>query len=106
MTCTDLFAHSMDNLVTDRIDNGIIIKRCTKCGLIKKLRHSNRQVYFLNNLVTQKKKWAADDNSRELLQPLDHTGNVNDEFTEAYGFNPFDERTKESTPEIQGGLAK
>lgn len=105
-TCTGLFDHSMENLTTVKMDKGIIIKRCDVCGLIKELPHSNRQVFFLNTLVNQKKKWAANDNARELLQPIDKKGNVNDEFTEAYGFNPFDPRTKATTPEVQGGLAK
>lgn len=103
--CTELFAHSLQNLETIRIDSQSIEKKCLKCGFKEVVPRSNRNVLFPNNLVMQKKKWAADDNRKELLQPMSADGSVNDEFTEAYGYNPFDNRTKQTTPQIQGGTA-
>lgn len=103
--CTDLFAHSLDNLKTVSISGNFIHKECPICGYREALTRSKRNVLFVNNLLKQTKKWGADDNRKELIQPLDNKGNVNEEFTEAYGFNPFDERTKEVTPVIQGGMA-
>lgn len=103
--CSDIFAHSLENLETVSIDSKAIVKKCPKCGFSEVLPKSSRNVLFVNTLVQQKKKWAADDNSKELLQPMNLDGSVNDEFTEAYGFNPFDERTKLTTPQVQGGKA-
>lgn len=104
--CTGLFAHSLDKLETVDINKEAIAKRCKKCGYQEILKHSNRQVIYMNTLVHQKKKWASEDNAKELLQPLNHDGSVNDDFTEAFGYNPFDDKTKELTPRLQGGLAK
>lgn len=82
-----------------------IVKKCSKCGYTETLPRSQRNIYFVNSLVQQTKKWAADDSKKELLQPMNNDGSVNDDFTEAFGYNPFDERTKAATPKIQGGLA-
>lgn len=104
--CTKLFAHSLENLETISIDSDTIEKKCPKCGFKEVLPKSGRNVLFVNTLVQQTKKWAADDNRKELLQPQNVDGSVNDEFTEAYGYNPLDERTKITTPHLQGGLAQ
>ncbi len=104
-SCTGIYAHSLANLETIAIDSKSITKKCPKCGFEEVLPRSNRNVLFVNNLVMQKKKWAADDNRKELIQPMLETGEVNEEFTEAFGFNPFDERTKLATPKVQGGEA-
>lgn len=103
--CTELFAHSLDNLETVAIDSRTITKQCRKCKYQEILPRSNRNVLFVNTLVQQKKKWASDDNRKELIQPMNLDGSINDEFTEAYGYNPFDERTKIATPSVQGGKA-
>lgn len=104
--CKGLFDHSLENLKTLEITKHTITKRCQTCGYSEVLRRSKKNVYFVNNLVFQKKKWAADDNRKELLQPGNIDGSPNEEFTNAYGFNPFDERTKTATPRVQGGLAE
>lgn len=103
--CTELFAHSMDKLETVSIDSKSIVKKCPHCDYKETLKRSNSRVLYVNNIAIQKKKWGADDNRKETLQPMNNDGSVNDEFTEAYGYNPFDDRTKLATPEIQGGLA-
>ena len=104
--CTSLFAHSMENMEMVNITKHLIVKRCPKCGFTETLPRSGRGIYFVNQQVLQKKKWAAEDNKKELLQPLSADGSVNNEFTEAFGFNPMDPRTKLYTPRVQGGLAK
>lgn len=103
MQCNDVFAHSLENLDTISITSKVIVKKCPKCGFREVLPRSNRNVLFVNSLVQQKKKWAADDNRKELLQPMTTDGSVNDDFTEAYGYNPFDERTSLAVPGIQKG---
>lgn len=80
-----------------------IIKRCPKCHYTERLAHSSKNTYFVNNTLLQRKHWAGDDNRKQLLQPLDARGNANEDFTEAFGYNPYDERTKDQTPAIQGG---
>ncbi len=104
--CTQLFAHSLDKLETIETTKDAIHKRCTTCGYEEILKHSNRQILFMNTLVHQKKKWASEDNAKELLQPLHHDGSINNDFTDAFGYNPMDDRTREVTPRLQGGLAK
>lgn len=104
--CKGLFDHSLEKLQTVKTTKDYIYKRCRSCGYKEVLPRSGKAVYFTNNLVVQKKKWAAEENKMELLQPLNNDGSINTEFTDAYGFNPFDERTKVATPEIQGGLSK
>ena len=101
--CSGLFAHSLDKLKTEFIDKYFIFKKCPKCNFTEALRRSNKSVLFPNNLLQQKKKWAADDNKKELLQPRLPDGSANPDFTEAFGYNPFDERTKINTPTFQGG---
>lgn len=103
--CTQLFAHSIDKLETVEKTKDAIFKRCTVCGYTEALKHSNKTVIYINDLVHQKKKWAAEDNAKEILQPTLPDGSANPEFTEAYGYNPFDERTKSATPAFQGGSA-
>jgi len=103
--CTQLFAHSIDKLETIEVTGRAITKKCRKCGYSETLQRSKHSVLFVNNLVMQKKKWASDDTRKELLQPMNNDGNLNDDFTEAYGFNPYDDRTKSTTPTIQGGMA-
>lgn len=103
--CKGLFAHSIGNLETTEISRTEIKKKCKKCGYQETLPRSQRALYFFNDQTQQRKKWAADDNKKELLQPINPDGSTNDEFTEAYGYNPMDERTKVATPKIQGGLA-
>lgn len=104
MTCKGLFAHSIGKLKTVTITRTEIHKCCKKCGYKETLPRSQRIFYFLNNDVTQTKRWAADDNTKELLQPMNMDGSVNDDFTEAYGYNPFDERTKDNVPRVQRGV--
>lgn len=103
--CKGLFAHSIGKLETVELTREVIVKRCKKCQFTETLPRSQQAIYFFYDRVQQTKKWAADDNAKELLQPLNQDGSVNDEFTEAYGYNPFDERTKAMTPRVQGGLA-
>ena len=103
--CKGLFVHSIGNLETIEITKTSIKKHCKKCGYIEVLPRSQRNVYFVNDRVQQTKKWAADDNAKELLQPMNQDGSINEDFTEAYGYNPYDERTKEYVPKVQGGLA-
>lgn len=103
--CKDVFAHTIDKMVTIGVEKNWIIKECRICGFTERLKRSHTRTNFINNNVLQTKKWAADDNKKELLQPLTPKGEVNDEFTEAYGFNPHDPRTKATTPRVQGGLA-
>lgn len=103
--CTELFAHSLERMKTVETNIEYIKKMCPKCSYEEVLPHSQRNVLFFNNHVMQTKKWAADDNKKELLQPGNSDGSVNEEFTQAYGFNPFDPTTKATTPKIQGGLA-
>lgn len=105
MICKELFAHSMDKLKTIEKTNEHIIKKCPKCKYQEVLKHSNSRVIYMSNLTHQKKKWAAEDNAKELLQPTNPDGSANAEFTEAFGYNPFDSRTKETTPKFQGGKA-
>lgn len=104
--CTKLFAHSLDKLETLEINDDFILKKCPRCKYVERLPHSKMNVLYPNNLVMQKKRWAHDDNAKEVLQPLGKDGSVNEEFTEAYGYNPFDERTKATTPRLQGGTAE
>lgn len=103
--CAGLFDHSMDKLKTVETTKEYFLKRCVKCGFEEKYARSRKTVPFVSGNLIQKKKWGADDNRKELLQPMNDDGEVNDEFTEAYGFNPFDDRTKSVTPKVQGGLA-
>lgn len=105
MTCKGLFVHSIGNLETVEINRTEIKKRCNKCGYSETLPRSQRNIYFFNDKTQQRKKWAADETKKELLQPMKTDGSVNDEFTEAFGYNPFDDRTKANTPRIQGGQA-
>lgn len=105
MTCKGLFDHQIDKLKTTGIDKFRIYKECAKCGYTEALPRSRKNVYFTNTLVQQKKKWAYDDNRKEALQPMNQDGTVNDDFTEAYGYNPLDTRTKDKTPKVQGGAA-
>lgn len=102
--CNELFAHSMDRLETESVDQHRIKKRCAKCGYTETLPRSARGLYFFNNHTLQRKKLASDDNRKELLQPLNNDGSVNKDFTEAYGYNPFDKRTEHVTPEIQKNI--
>lgn len=104
-SCTGLFDHSIGKLRTVSMTRDEIIKTCDKCKHVEVLPRSNRNIYFVNDRTQQRKKWAVDDNKKELLQPMNQDGSTNDEFTEAYGYNPFDERTKAATPHLQGGLA-
>lgn len=101
--CEGIYAHSIDSLITVALSTDSIIKKCEKCGFEETLPRSSNRTYFINNLAVQKKKWAADDNRKETLQPMKADGSVNDEFTEAYGYNPFDERTKAAVPNVQKG---
>ncbi len=103
--CKGLFVHSIGKLETQEITRTHIVKHCQTCGYKETLPRSERNIYFFNDRTQQRKKWAADDNKKELLQPMNHDGSVNDDFTEAYGYNPFDERTKATTPRLQGGNA-
>lgn len=103
--CKKLFSHTIAKLETVKLTKQAIIKRCNKCGYTETLPRSQKNIYFVNDRVQQTKKWAADDNSKQLLQPMNQDGSVNDDFTEAYGYNPFDERTKSTTPRVQGGMA-
>lgn len=103
--CEGLFDHQIDNLETIGIDKFRIHKRCPKCGYEEALPRSRKNVLFTNTLVQQKKKWAYDDNRKEALQPMNPDGSVNDDFTEAYGYNPLDDRTKDKVPRVQGGNA-
>src|SRR6266568_885020 len=98
MACKGLFDHSIGKLETVKITRTEIHKKCRRCKFSEVLPRSDRAIYFFNTSVQQTKKWAADDNSKELLQPMTKDGAVNDDFTEAYGYNPFDERTKALTP--------
>jgi predicted nucleic-acid-binding Zn-ribbon protein len=103
--CTGLFAHSLEKMKTAQVTKDYIFKICEKCGFTEVLPHSHKVVYYADSSLAQKKKWAADDNRRELLQPMNKDGSVNDDFTKVYGYNPFDDRTKAFTPKVQGGSA-
>ena len=103
--CTGLFAHSMNKLKTVKTTAEFIHKLCITCGYVEKLPRSRMPVIFYSNSLLQTKRWAHDDNRKELLQPLTRDGDVNEEFTQAYGYNPFDDRTKDQTPRVQGGNA-
>ena len=103
--CSGIFDHSMEKMETLEMTTEFIVKRCPVCGFTEKLARSSNRVMFLNGSLLATKKWAADDNAKETLQPLGKDGSVNDDFTEAYGYNPFDNRTKEVTPKVQGGNA-
>lgn len=103
--CTGLFDHSMDQMKTVKITKHHIFKVCGKCNFTEVLPRSTSVILFMNGNLLQTKKWGADDNRRELLQPLRSDGAINDEFTAAYGYNPFDDRTKDATPWEQGGNA-
>lgn len=103
MRCTGLFDHSIGKLSIVEVTKKEIKKVCTKCGYLETFQRSNNEVIYPSNLLMQKKKWAADDNRKELLQPLKSTGEVNEDFTEAYGYNPFDNRTKDFLPKVQKG---
>lgn len=102
--CEGLWDHTIDKLVTVFSTAHEIHKECPKCGYRETLPRSDSKVYFVNNLVVQKKKWSSDDNRKELLQPMNSDGSVNDDFTEAYGYNPFDKRTESATPDVQKGI--
>lgn len=104
--CEGIFDHSMDKLVTVSFNKETIVKKCPICGFTETLKRSQKSLYFYNDTAVQKKKWASEDNRKELLQPFNNDGSPNEEFTEAYGFNPGDPSTKASTPSVQGGLAK
>lgn len=105
MSCKDLFSHSLSdrNMETIEVNKDVIKRRCSVCGYEEVLSYSNRQTLFVNDSLMSTKKWAADDNKKELLQPLKANGDVNEEFTQAYGYNPFDERTALATPAVQRG---
>lgn len=103
--CTGLFDHSMDKLETIETSTDSIQKKCAKCGYTEELPRSQRNIIFFNGNLKQTKSFAVDDSRKELLQPLTGDGEVNEDFTAAFGYNPFDERTKKTTPRIQGGLA-
>ena len=103
MKCTGLFDHSIGKLSTTLVTKEAIHKTCTKCGYVEVFPRSRSEVIYPSNLLMQKKKWAADDNRKELLQPLQNDGSVNNDFTEAYGYNPFDDRTKQFVPKSQKG---
>lgn len=87
--CTGIFDHSLDKMKTVHIDKDGIVKECSKCGYWERLPRSQQSLYFHGNLIQQKKKWDADDNRKELLQPWLREGGVNPEYTEAYGTNPL-----------------
>lgn len=103
MTCQGVFAHSMDKLQTVEVTKYAIYKRCPKCGFEEVLPKSRATVRYVNSELKTTKQFAYDDNRRELLQPLNADGSTNDEFTEAYGYNPFDPLTENETPKWQGG---
>lgn len=103
--CEGLFAHSIQNMKTVEMTKDHIFKVCSKCGYTEVLPHSHKVIYYIDSALSQNKKWAADDNRKELLQPMNKDGSVNDDFTKVYGYNPFDDRTKGTTPKIQGGTA-
>lgn len=88
--CTGLFAHTLEKMTTVDVTHDAIHKRCEVCGYTEALPRSRTNTYFVNNHVLAHKKLAADSTVKELLQPLDNKGNVNDDFTLAYGYNPFD----------------
>lgn len=93
----------MDRLETISITKEAIHKRCPKCGYHESLPKSRATVRYVNPELKQTKQFAWDDNRKELLQPTMADGSVNDEFTEAYGYNPFDPITESETPKWQGG---
>lgn len=103
--CKGLFAHTIGSLTTVKLTRNSIYKKCDKCGYTETLPRSQKNIYFFSDKVQQTKRWAADEDIKALLQPLNQDGSTNEEFTEAYGFNPMDERTKVATPKLQGGLA-
>ena len=105
MRCNGIFDHSIGKLETIKITKYEIVKMCKKCGYVMSLPRSSRVILFPSNLLMQKKKWASDDNRKELLQPLTQKGEVNEDFTEAFGFNPFDSRTKAFVPRVQKGVS-
>lgn len=102
MSCTQK-DHTFTKLRTIKTTGKMFVKVCEKCDAQIIFARNSKSYYFINSTVQQKKKWAVDDTRKELLQPLTPDGNVNEEFTEAYGFNPFDERTETNTPDIQKG---
>lgn len=103
--CTGLFAHSLDSdtMQTQHDDVHGIHRECTKCGYVEILPRSQDDVYFVNNFVKQHKQFESSQNKKELLQPMNPDGTVNDDFTTAYGYNPFDDRTKQFVPDYQKG---
>lgn len=103
--CTGLFDHSIGKMKTIGVTKKVIHKMCTTCGYKEDFPHSNSGSLFVNNLLVQKKRWAIDDDTKAMLQPLNQDGSINDDFTSAYGYNPYDERTKKTTPKFMGGEA-
>lgn len=81
-----------------QLSNGQLVQRCQVCGFVEALPYSNRRVHYVNNLVMQHKKAAADDTLKETLQPVFPDGSLNEEFTEAYGYNPFDPKSSKRSP--------
>lgn len=104
--CTDLFAHAINakNMSTVGQTAHVIHKLCTICGYSEHFPRSKRNVAFVNPELLHTKVHAHDQLSKELLQPTLPNGNINEEFTEAYGYNPLDPATKHKTPKILGGL--
>lgn len=105
--CTGVFDHSLESesMSTVDVDKFTLKRKCNRCGFSEILPRSSRQVLFVNQGLLATKKWAADDNAKELLQPLNSDGSTNEDFTMAYGFNPMDDQTKVRTPKLQGGIA-
>jgi len=100
MICTTLFAHSLESETMETIFNkrGVMVHKCSLCGYEEELPFSRGRVFYTNNLVQQHKQYAADETRKETLQPTRPDGSINDEFTEAYGYNPFDPSVPNSTP--------
>lgn len=100
MICGGLFAHSLEdeNMSVEMASNGMMISKCRKCGYSEKLPYSRSRIFYTNNLVQQQKKYAADETRKETLQPTLPDGTINDEFTEAYGYNPFDASVPNTSP--------
>lgn len=100
MTCTDLYSHSFSdpNMEVVEVADGQMVSHCRKCGYYEELPYSKRGINYLNDLVVQDKRHAADDSLKEMLQPTLPDGSVNDEFTEAYGYNPFDKKADSRSP--------
>lgn len=85
------------------LDKNRIVRRCKVCGYEEAIRHAHQRIAFVSPALMQKKKWAADDNTRELIQPMNGDGTPNDDFSEAYQFNPADPQLAMLTPKVHGG---